>query len=416
MFSAFKKANKSPHSTTTAFVRLLRLLILDKKNGQYVVPIVPDEAQTFGMQTLFDSAKIYNPKGQKYDPLEVSPMAMYKEAADGQIFQEGINEAGAMATFTAAATSYATCGVQTAPFYIYYSMFGFQRVGDSIWAAADMLAKGFLIGGIAGRTTINGEGLQHADGHSLILAATVPSVVSYDPAFGYELAAIVKEGWRKMFVENEKLIFYLTVYNENYPHLAQPEGIEDGDILRGLYRLKKSDLTPKNEFETAAKTPVQTGIGASVDADIKVHLFGSGSILQQVLAAANILENEYKIATDIWSVTSYTELIREAQSVDNQRFLDPSVSERSLFSKIMSAEKGVIVAVSDWQKMLPQTLATWSSLPFTALGTDGFGLSESREALRDHFEISPKYIVKAALVSMFREGKIGFDIVEKFTI
>jgi pyruvate dehydrogenase E1 component len=387
--NVFENISGGTPSTTVCFVRLLKNLLADAAIGQFIVPITPDESQTFGLHSLFEKSGIYNPEGQQYHKL-TNDLAKYIERRDGQILQEGINEAGALATFAAAGSAYSLHDIPTIPFYIFYSIFGFQRVGDLIYAAADMLCKGFLIGATAGRTTLNGEGLQHQDGHSPLLAATVPSVVTYDPAFGFELAAIVKSGLKRLFVDDEKLIFYIMAYNENYKMPEMPsdtdgtsrdnrEGVSDG-ILRGLYRFKKSNLPFENER--------------------KVHLFGSGSIMQQVLAAADILEKK-GIATDVWSATSYIELARDCMAVERRNLLKNKgeANEKSYFEQLFENEKGIIIATSYYMKALPYSITKWSLLDFTALGTDGFGLSESRESLRDWFEISPQFIVSAALVA-----------------
>jgi pyruvate dehydrogenase E1 component len=381
----FEKVSGGTVSTTQFFVRLLKNLMSDASIGKYIVPITPDESQTFGLHSLFEKHGIYNPEGQQYRTLK-NDAAKYVERRDGQILQEGINEAGALATFAAAGSAYALHDIPTIPFYIFYSIFGFQRVGDLIYAAADMLCKGFLIGATAGRTTLNGEGLQHQDGHSPLLAATIPSVVTYDPAFGFELSAIVKYGFKRMFIDDEKLIFYILAYNESYKMPEMPLNMEGGadGILRGLYRFRKSDLPFENEQ--------------------KVHLFGSGSIMQQVLAAADILE-KMGISTDVWSATSYTELARDCMAVERRNLLKNKgeADEKSYFEQLFTNEKGIIVAVSDYMKALPYSIAKWSPLDFTALGTDGFGLSETRETLRDWFEIGPKFIVSAALKKLDTE-------------
>ncbi|MFN0036990.1 MAG: pyruvate dehydrogenase (acetyl-transferring), homodimeric type [Saprospiraceae bacterium] len=379
-------------STTGAMVAIMDQLIKNPEVGKYIVPIVPDEAQTFGMEPLFSSAQIWNQKGQLYNPLEIGiSVIKYKESVTGQVLQEGINEDGATASFTAAGTAYALHGIPTVPFYIYYSMFGFQRVGDMVWAAADMMAKGFLLGGTAGRTTLNGEGLQHQDGHSILIAQTVPSVLTYDPAFAYELAVIVHEGLRRMYVENEAKIYYITLYNENLQMPAMPDGVEEG-IKRGLYRYQKS----------AAKG------GA------KAHLIGSGVIIKQVLEAAEILEKE-GVSTDIWSATSWTELYRDAVSCERWNMLHPGESERVPFvQQQLKGEEGVFVSANDWVKLTAGQLAPWMPSAFTALGTDGFGLSESRKSLRDYFEISPKYIAFAAVRLLHKQGKISDKAVKEF--
>jgi pyruvate dehydrogenase E1 component len=344
---------------------------------------------------MFNSVQIWNQKGQLYTPLEIGiSVIKYKESRTGQVLQEGINEDGATASFTAAGTAYALHGLPMVPFYIYYSMFGFQRVGDMVWAAADMMAKGFLLGGTAGRTTLNGEGLQHEDGHSIMIAQTVPSVIPYDPAFAYELAVIVHDGLQRMYVANEHVIYYITLYNENLLMPEMPQGVEEG-IRRGLYRYKKS-------AQKLAKN------GA------KAHLFGAGVIMDQVLKAADILEQE-GVSTDVWSATSWTELYRDALSCDRWNLLHPGEQERIPYvCQVLKAEEGVFVSANDWIKLTAGQLAPWMPKDFIALGTDGFGLSESREKLRDYFEISPKYIAFAAVRLLQKQGKVTEKAVLEF--
>lgn len=382
-------------STTAAMVDIMTHLIRNKEIGKYIVPIVPDEAQTFGMEPLFNSAQIWNQQGQKYTPLEIGiSVIKYKESQTGQVLQEGINEDGATASFTAAGTAYSLHGIPMVPFYIYYSMFGFQRVGDLVWAAADMMCKGFLLGGTAGRTTLNGEGLQHQDGHSHLIALTVPSVISYDPAFAYELAVIVHDGIRRMYVENEHKIYYITLYNENLPMPAMPAGVEDG-IKQGLYRYKKS-----------GKKSAKDGV--------KAHLLASGIILDQALKAAEILEAE-GVSTDIWSATSWSELYRDATACDRWNLLHPGKDEKmSFLQESLQSETGVFVAASDWMKMTSGCLAPWMPADFMALGTDGFGLSESRASLRDYFEVSARYIAFAAVRLLNKQGKVSHKAVQDF--
>jgi pyruvate dehydrogenase E1 component len=382
-------------STTGAMVDIMTQLVRNQEIGKYIVPIVPDEAQTFGMEPMFNSVQIWNQKGQLYTPLEIGiSVIKYKESKTGQVLQEGINEDGATASFTAAGTAYALHGLPMVPFYIYYSMFGFQRVGDMVWAAADMMAKGFLLGGTAGRTTLNGEGLQHEDGHSIIIAQTVPSVIPYDPAFAYELAVIVHDGLRRMYVENEHKIYYITLYNENLLMPEMPKGVEEG-IKRGLYRYKKSEKKPAKD-------------GA------KAHLFGSGVIMEQVLKAAEILEQE-GVSTDVWSATSWTELYRDAVSCDRWNLLHPGEKEKMPYvQQALKGEEGVFVSANDWIKITAGQLAPWMPQDFIALGTDGFGLSDSRENLRDYFEISPKYIAFAAVRLLQKQGKVTEKAVLEF--
>ncbi|MEQ1744088.1 MAG: pyruvate dehydrogenase (acetyl-transferring), homodimeric type [Saprospiraceae bacterium] len=396
-------ASAKPVSSTSAMVDIMTKLALNPEIGKYIVPIVPDEAQTFGMEPMFNAEKIqiWNQQGQKYTPLEIGmSIIKYKESPTGQVLQEGINEDGATASFTAAGTAYSLHGLPMVPFYIYYSMFGFQRVGDLVWAAADMMCKGFLLGATAGRTTLNGEGLQHQDGHSHLIAQTVPSVISYDPAYAYELAVIVHDGLRRMYVENEHKIYYITLYNENLIMPAMPAGIEEG-IKRGLYRYSQS-----------AKKSAKEGV--------KAHLLASGIIMDQALKAAEILEKE-GVSTDVWSATSWSELYRDAAACDRWNMLHPGQPEKTPFlQECLNGESGVFVAASDWVKMTPGCLAPWMPAAFTALGTDGFGLSESRESLRDYFEVSARYIAFAAVRLLNKQGKVSdkavLDFMEKYGV
>jgi pyruvate dehydrogenase E1 component len=379
-------------STTAAVVDIMTQLVRNPAVGKYIVPIVPDEAQTFGMEPMFNSVQIWNQKGQLYTPLEIGiSVIKYKESKTGQVLQEGINEDGATASFTAAGTAYAMHGIPTVPFYIYYSMFGFQRVGDMIWAAADMMCKGFLLGGTAGRTTLNGEGLQHQDGHSILLAQMVPSILTYDPAFAFELAVIVHDGLQRMYVNNEHKLYYITVYNENLLMPEMPKGVEEG-IKRGLYRFQQSKSK----------------------GNAKAHLIGSGVIIKQVLEAAEILENE-GVSTDIWSATSWTELYRDAISCDRWNLLHPGEKEKIPYvQELLKGEDGVFVSANDWVKLTAGQLSPWMPKDFITLGTDGFGLSESRESLRDYFGISAKYIAFAAVRQLHRQGKVSDKAVKDF--
>jgi pyruvate dehydrogenase E1 component len=388
-------------STTMAVVRLIAKLLRDKKMGRYVVPIVPDEARTFGMEALFREAGIYIPEGQKYQPVDGDSLLPYKEAADGQILQEGICEAGAMASFLAAGTAYAAHGVPTIPFYIYYSMFGFQRVGDMIWACADSMARGFLLGGTAGRTTLNGEGLQHQDGHSHLLAATVPNLRSYDPAFAYELAVIVRAGVQAMYFDEEKVFYYLTVYNENYPMPSMPEGDdEDGSIEEGIINGAYLFKTYPSE-SSSQEISTEENKSASI-----VNLLGSGSIMMQVMAAQALLVTQ-GVAVNVWSVTSYTALSRNALEVERWNRLHPeSGSKQSYLQQIFTDDDGVYVAASDYMKALPESIAHWMPSNYTTLGTDGFGISESREDLRNHFEVSAQHIAYTALYGLHKAGDL----------
>ena len=370
-------------STTMAMVRMLQKLLRDEKLGRYIVPIVPDEARTFGMDGLFPQAGIYSPAGQHYQPVDAGTIAPYREAEDGQILQEGICETGAMASFLAAGTAYANYGLPMVPFYIFYSMFGFQRVGDMIWACGDMLCKGFLLGGTSGRTTLNGEGVQHQDGHSHLIAATVPNLVSYDPAFAFEVAVIVRDGIRRMYQQREDIFYYLTLTNQNYPMPPMPADAPDG-IARGMYALKRSP-------------------------NATVNLLGSGAIMTEVLAAATALEALGK-RVNVWSVTSYTELARQGTAAERAQMLSAGASdERPYVETLLADEQGVFVAASDYMKALPLSIARWLPGAYTVLGTDGYGLSESREQLRRYFEVSKEWIVFAALSTLAQanQGTVG---------
>ncbi|HSW49677.1 MAG TPA: pyruvate dehydrogenase (acetyl-transferring), homodimeric type [Bryobacteraceae bacterium] len=369
-------------STTMAFVRALTLLLKHPELGRYVVPIIPDEARTFGMDSLFRQFGIYASKGQLYEPVDKEMFLYYKEAKDGQILEEGITEAGSMASFTAAGTSYANFGVPMIPFYIYYSMFGFQRVGDLVWAFGDSRGKGFMVGATAGRTTLAGEGLQHQDGHSHVLFSAVPNCVTYDPAYAYEIAVIVQDGIRRMYQEQEDRFYYLTVGNENYAQPAMPEGVAEG-ILRGIYRFR-----------------------AAPGGEASVHLFGSGSIMNEALRAQSILAGRYQVQADAWSVTSYNELRREALAVDRWNRLHPGEPPRSPYvAQALAGARGPIVAATDYMKIVADQVSPWLPGRLTALGTDGFGRSDNRQQLRRHFEVNAEAIAAAALTALAREGR-----------
>jgi pyruvate dehydrogenase E1 component len=379
-----KGSGKLPVSTTMAFVRLLSLLLRHKTIGRQIVPIIPDEARTFGMDALFREVGIYAPFGQVYEPVDSKSLLFYHETKDGQILEEGITEAGAMASFVAAGTAYATHAVNTIPFYIYYSMFGPQRIGDLVWLAGDIKAKGFLLAATAGRTTLNGEGLQHQDGHSLLITSTVPSLVTYDPAFAYELAVIVADGLRRMYVQGEDLCYYLCLYNENHAMPPMPEGVEDG-ILKGLYRFK----------------PGPDGHPA------KAHVFGSGPILNEALRAQQILADRYHVSADVWSATSYKLLRNDALSTDRWNMLHPTDPPRkSHLQTLLENETGPFVAVSDNIKAVPDMIAPWIPGGLTTLGTDGFGRSDTRERLRRFFEIDAETTVVATLYALAKQGRI----------
>ena len=371
-------------STTMAFVRILTTLIRDKNLGKHVVPIVPDESRTFGMEGLFRSIGIYNPEGQLYTPEDREQMSYYRESVDGQVLQEGINEAGAMADWIAAATSYSNHGVPMIPFFIYYSMFGFQRVGDLAWAAGDSRARGFMLGGTAGRTTLNGEGLQHEDGHSHILAGTIPNCITYDPTFQHEVAVIVHHGLTRMFQDQEDVYFYLTLMNENYSHPDMPDGVEDG-IIRGLYRFRE----------------------AAQPAERHVNLIGSGTILVQAIKAADMLEADFGVTADIWSATSFNELARDGQDAARWNRLNPLEAPRVPYvTQALSGAKGPFIAATDYMKNYAEQIRAFVPGRYTVLGTDGFGRSDSRVNLRRFFEVDANHIAAAAMVDLFREGAI----------
>ncbi len=371
-------------STTMAFVRILTTLLRDKKIGKNVVPIVPDESRTFGMEGLFRSAGIYNPLGQNYTPEDADQMMFYKEKVDGQVLQEGINEAGAMADWIAAATSYSVHGVPMIPFYIYYSMFGFQRIGDLAWAAGDSRARGFMLGGTAGRTTLNGEGLQHEDGHSHILASTIPNCITYDPTFQHEVAVIVHHGLKRMFEDQEDVFFYLTLMNENYSHPDMPMGSEEG-IIKGLYRLSKTAKPGKKH----------------------VNLMGSGTILVQAIKAAEMLKADFGVTSDIWSATSFNELARDGQDAERHNRLNPLAEERVPYvTQMLKGVKGPVIAATDYMKNYADQIRAFVPGRYTVLGTDGFGRSDSRVNLRDFFEVDARHIAAAAMVDLYRDGTV----------
>jgi len=379
-------------STTMVFVDLLRRLLEDKALSKWIVPIIPDEARTFGMESMFAKYGIYSSVGQLYEPVDARTATRYREAKNGQILEEGITEAGSMSSFLAAGTAYANHGIPMIPFFIYYSMFGFQRIGDLIWAAGDMRVRGFLLGGTAGRTTLAGEGLQHQDGHSHLLAATVPNLVAYDPAFAYELAVIVQDGIRRMYEQGENIFYYITLGNENYPMLAMPQGATEG-ILRGMYRCRPATAKGKGT---------------------RVHLLGSGAILREALRAQEVLAERYQVAADVWSVTSYKELRRDALECERWNRLHPTAeSRRSYVEKLLANEKGVFLAATDYMKSLPEMIARWVPGGLVPLGTDGFGRSESRRSLRRFFEVDAEFIALTALDQLARRGEFKPEHVQK---
>lgn len=379
-------------STTMVFVRLLSKLLRDKDIGKLIVPIVPDEARTFGMEALFRQVGIYSHVGQTYEPVDADTLLYYKEAKDGQILEEGITEAGSMASFIAAGTAYATHGLNMIPFFIFYSMFGLQRIGDLAWAAGDMRCKGFLVGGTSGRTTLAGEGLQHQDGQSHLLAYPIPNLRAYDPAYAYELAVIIQDGIRRMYVDQEDVFYYLTVMNENYVQPPMPEGVRDG-IIKGLYKFKAADNT---------HTP------------LRAQLFGSGAILNEVVKAQQILQENYHVAADVWSITSYKELYRDGHTVERWNMLHPTEPPRVPYLTACLADApGVFVVASDYVKALPDSISRWFPRPIVTLGTDGFGRSDTRRTLRDFFEVDARFITLATLWALARQHQISVDVVQQ---
>ncbi|MFO1302329.1 MAG: pyruvate dehydrogenase (acetyl-transferring), homodimeric type [Burkholderiales bacterium] len=384
-FDRFLKSTEDREiSTTMAFVQILQVLVRDKNIGKHVVPIVPDESRTFGMEGMFRQLGIWNQQGQLYTPQDHDQLMFYREDKHGQILQEGINEAGGMCDWIAAATSYSTHNVAMIPFYIFYSMFGFQRVGDLAWAAGDMRSRGFLLGGTAGRTTLNGEGLQHEDGHSHLLSATVPNCISFDPTFAYEVAVIIQDGLRRMYAEQEDVYYYVTVMNENYTHPGMPEGAAQ-DILKGMYRLLEGKKS---------KAP-------------RVQLMGSGVILRQVMAAADLLRSDWGVESDIWSCPSFTELARDGMAVQRWNMLHPTEKPRaSHVEKCLEGATGPAIAATDYMRLFAEQIRPLVHRRYVVLGTDGFGRSDTREELRRFFEVNPQYVTVAALKALADEGTI----------
>ena len=387
--SFFEDSGEREFSTTMAFVRVLSTLLKDKELKKHIVPIIPDESRTFGMEGMFRQLGIYNVEGQLYKPVDADQLMYYREDKKGQIFQEGISESGGMASWIAAGTSYSVSDVPLVPFYIYYSMFGFQRFGDLAWAAADMQARGFLLGGTAGRTTLAGEGLQHQDGHSLVLAGTIPNCISYDPTYDYELAVIIQDGMRRMYQENENIYYYITVMNENYHHPKMPEDAEEG-IRKGMYLLQE----------------------APADMTHTVQLLGSGTILREVIAAAEILANEYGVGANIWSVTSFNELRKDGHAIERWNRMHPEQKGRRAYvSKCLEKQQGPIIAATDYIRAYAEQIGPFISQSYTVLGTDGYGRSDTRKQLRHFFEVDAKYIVAASLKALADEGAMmGTDV------
>lgn len=392
LFEEFYKGTEGREvSTTMVFVRILTKLLKDREVGKLIVPIVPDEARTFGMESLFRQIGIYSHAGQLYEPVDRDSLLYYKEATDGQILEEGITEAGSMSSFMAAGTAYANYGINIIPFFIFYSMFGFQRVGDLAWAAADMQCKGFLVGATSGRTTLAGEGLQHQDGHSHLLSYPIPNLLTYDPAFAYELAVIIRDGIYRMYEKQENIFYYLTVMNENYPQPPMPKGCEEG-ILKGMYKFRASKKKSK----------------------AKANLLGSGTIMNEVIKAADLLESKYNVAADIWSVTSYKQLHFDAKSAERWNRLNPTKKPKVPYiTEITKDEKGIFVSASDYVQILGDSISSWFPSPITTLGTFGFGRSDSRSALRNFFEVDTNHIVYATLYSLVQQKQLKQEILKK---
>jgi pyruvate dehydrogenase E1 component len=382
-------------STTMAFVRVLAALLRDKQLGKHIVPIVPDESRTFGMEGLFRQVGIYSPVGQLYQPQDSEQLMFYKEDQHGQILEEGITEAGSVSSFIAAGTSYSTHGVPMVPFYIYYSMFGYQRIGDLVWAAGDSRTRGFMLGGTAGRTTLNGEGLQHEDGHSHLLFSVVPNCRAYDPAYGYELAVVIQDGLRRMFADQEDVFYYVTLMNENYAHPAMPEGAQEG-ILRGMH--------PVREAPQRTKKPV-------------VQLLGSGTILREVLAAADLLEQDFGVLADVWSVTSFSELRRDGIEAERHTMLHPDGEPHTAYvTRCLADRRGPVVASTDYLRAVPDQIRQWVAGPdrtYRTLGTDGYGRSDYRRALRRFFEVDRHYVALAALTELAAAGTVDRKLVSE---
>lgn len=392
LYAEFKEGTKDREvSTTMVFVRILSKLLKDKNINKNIVPIVPDESRTFGMESLFGQIGIYNPLGQNYEPVDSGSLLYYKESKNGQYLQEGINEAGAMSSFIAVGASHITNNVPMIPFYIYYSMFGLQRVGDLAWSAADQGCRGFLLGATAGRTTLSGEGLQHQDGNSHLLAYPIPTMRAFDPAFAFELASIIKNGIVEMYEQNKNIFYYVTLGNENYVQLPQPAGVTDEDIMSGMYRFQKSNLK----------------------SDKKAHVFGSGAIMNEAIKAAKILESQYQVSTDIWSITSYKELYNNANDVERWNVMHPEAPKKSTIEKRLEKETGTFVCASDYVKALPNSIAKWFPNKMIALGTDGFGRSAGRGDLRSFFEVDANSIVANVLSELMRQDKINAKFLDK---
>jgi pyruvate dehydrogenase E1 component len=379
-------------ATTMAFVRMLKDLVKDEGIGKRIVPIIPDEARTFGLDSLFPSLKIYSPHGQQYTAVDRELILSYKESTSGQILHEGINEAGSVASFTAVGSSYSTHDEPMIPIYIFYSMFGFQRTGDAFWAAADQLVRGFVLGATAGRTTLNGEGLQHEDGHSHLLAATNPAVVAYDPAFGYELGHIFKDGLKRMYGPNsENIYYYLTVYNEPYVQPAEPENLDVDGLLRGIYLLAPGEKQRKK----------------------KAQILASGVGVNWALKAQKLLQDDWGVSASVWSVTSWNELRRDGLAIDSHNLLHPTQKKSAYITSKLAGSEGPVIAVSDFMRAVQDQIAPWVPNRFKSLGTDGFGLSDTRGALRRHFKVDAESIVVATLAELAQSGDIKESLVSE---
>jgi pyruvate dehydrogenase E1 component len=406
--TVLKGSGERTNSTTMSFVRLLAALVRDKHIGSRIVPIVPDEARTFGMEGMFRQLGIYSSEGQLYEPEDSGEIAAYRESKDGQVLEEGISEAGSVSAWMAAASSYSSHRCTLIPFFIFYSMFGFQRIGDFAWAAGDMQARGFLIGGTAGRTTLNGEGLQHQDGHSHVLASTVPNCRSYDPAYGYELAVIVHDGMKRMYEQGENCFYYVTVMNEQYQQPPMPEGVADG-IIRGMYKL--ATFRPNGAGTGEAEGGGDRRRGGARSGPKSVRLLGSGTILREVIAAAEWLA-EQGIDSEVWSVTSFTELRRDGGDVDRWNLLHPDEEPRRSYVEQCLGDSDVpIVAATDYIKVHSDQIRKWITAPYHVLGTDGFGRSDTREQLRNFFEVDRRFVSLAALHLLAAQQKIGVSAV-----
>jgi pyruvate dehydrogenase E1 component len=404
MFDVLRKGSgKQPVATTMAFVRLLKDLMKTKEMGARFVPVIPDEARTFGMDAMFPTAKIYSPHGQRYEAVDRDLLLSYQESEQGQMLHEGISEAGSMGSVIAAGTSYATHAQHMIPVYVFYSMFGFQRTGDQMWAFGDQMGRGFLLGATAGRTTLNGEGLQHQDGHSLLLASTNPACVAYDPAFGFEIAHITRDALDRMYGErDEDVFYYLSVYNEPYPQPAEPAGVDPAQVIAGMYRFRPAD---------ALDAPAAGRDGAPAP---RVQLLASGVAVRWALAAQEMLAAEFGVAADVWSVTSWNELRKEALTAERANLLNPEQPETVPYvTRLLDGQPGPVVAVSDWMQAVPDQIARWVPHPYTSLGTDGFGRSDTRAALRRHFHVDAESIVVATLESLVRGGEVKASVVEE---